>query len=176
MNPFKPLSDYPSVQIGLCVIAYALLGLWLGKFAFLMLSPLLAAAIARPLMALASNMRHAIRWQVWAPVMGQHYVFKDISIRVLEDERRQRWVNLSDVWKVTGDPTSERILSTVYPGQLKMMGKPLEAHLKDEALVTHLGTQNRLQAIKLRTWVERTIVMPGRELRRQHHLVPDDDD
>ena len=176
MNPLRQLSDYPSVQIGLCILVYVLLGIWFGKFAFLMLSPLLAAAIARPLMALASNVRHAVRWQVWAPVMGQHYAFRDIAIRVLQDERGQRWVNLSDVWKVTGDPTSERILSTVYPGQLRMMGNPPQAHLKDESLVTHLGTQNRLQAIKLRTWVERTIVIPGRESRRQQHLGPDADD
>ena len=77
---------FPSVQIALCIGAYALLGYRLGVFAFVFALPLFAAIIARPLFALVSNYRRKMQELVWLPVHGQHYVFMGMTIHVREDD------------------------------------------------------------------------------------------
>ncbi len=164
---------FPSVQIALCLAVYALLAWQLGKFAALWTSPLLGAAIARPLTALASNIRRRAREHIWLPVHGQHYVFRGTTIHVLEDDDHCRWISLADVQKVVGATASERALATVYPGRLKTMGTPAQAHLRDDALIAHLGKENQPTALRFRTWLERNIALPARRIRRNFGIVVD---
>lgn len=162
---------FPVVQIALWLGAYALVGFYFGKFALLVTSPLLAVGIRRPLMALASGFRHAVRSHVWLPVHGQHYVFRGITIHVLEDDRCERWVHLADVQKVVGKTAAERTLAATYPGRLKGMGSPTRPYIRDDALVAHLGKENQPEALRFSVWVERSIALPGR--RKKKNLAID---
>ena len=164
---------FPLVQIVLCLLAYALLAYHFGKFLALWTSPLLGAAIARPLMALASSIRRKAREHIWLPVHGQHYVFRGTTIHVLEDDDHCRWIRLADVRKVVGSTASERALAAVYPGRLKIMGTPAQAHLRDDALIAHLGKENQPTALRFRIWVERNVALPGRRVRRSLGIVVD---
>ncbi len=157
----------PSLRIAVAIAAYALVGRYLGVIAFVFASPLFAALIARPLMTLASNIRWRMRSHVWLPLHGQHYVFKGSTIHVIEDAQHHRWVCLADVRRVIArDSVSDQTLAVTYPGQYQIMGKPAQPHLRDDALVAHLGKQNALQVLKFRTWVERAIMRPGQKTRR----------
>ncbi len=80
---------FPSVRIALCVAAFGVLAWWAGPFATVIASPLLAVAIARPAVTLLSNLRHGVRAVTWLPVHGHHYVFKGVTMRVLEDDDRK---------------------------------------------------------------------------------------
>ena len=164
---------FPSVQIALCLAIYALLAYEFGKFAAVWTSPLLGAAIARPLMALASSIRRKAREHIWLPVHGQHYVFRGTTIHVLEDDDHCRWIRLADVRKVVGSTASERALAAVYPGRLKIMGTPAQAHLRDDALIAHLGKENQPTALRFRTWLERNVALPGRRIRRDFGIRVD---
>lgn len=58
--------SFPSVQITLCTVCYGLLGYRLadyawGRMLFVFLAPVYGAAIARPVINLAANFRHAVR-------------------------------------------------------------------------------------------------------------------
>lgn len=163
----------PLVQIALCAAVYALVWHYLGKTAFVVASPLFAAAVARPLIVLASSVRHTVRERLWMPVHGQHYVFKDTTIHVLEDDDHRRWVNLADVRKVVGATASERALAITYADRLKVMGTPAQVHIRDDALVAHLGKENRPTALRFRTWVERNIAFPGRRIQKRFGVHPD---
>lgn len=165
MYPMKHGFSHPLIQIALWLGAYALAGHYFGKFILLWTSPLLAAGIRRPLVALASSFRHAVRSLVWLPVHGHHYVFRGITVHVVEDDELCRWVRLADVQKITGFTLAPHTLATVYPGRLRAMGTPVQAHMRDDALVTHLGKINRPEALRLRTWVERNIALPGQKTR-----------
>ncbi len=165
----------PSVQIALCVIAYALLGYRLGLFAFVFASPLFAAAIVHPLLTLLSNYRRRVLEQLWFPVHGQYYVFKGMTIQVLEDADHCRWVRLVDVQKVVGVTAPEHALALTYPGRLKMMGEPAQTHIRDDALAAHLSKENEATALRFRTWVERNIVFPGATTRRRLGIRMDSD-
>ena len=161
---------FPSVQIALCLVAYALVGYRFGVFALLFALPLFAAVMARSMFALVSNLRQRMLEQVWFPVHGHYYVFKDITIHVLEDDDHCRWVNLLDVQKVLGVTASERALGLSYPGRLRNMGQPAQAHIRDDALVAHLGKENKPTALRFRNWVQRNIVFPGQTIRKRFGL------
>ncbi len=163
----KRLLRLPSVQIALCVGAYALVGYYFGVFAVVFTAPVFATAVKRPLFALLANFRSYVRKQVWLPVHGQHYVFHDVTIHVVEDDEHYRWVSLPDVQKVVGVTATERALAQVYPGRVKAMGKPARPHIRDDALVSHLGKENLATALRFRTWLERNIAFPGRTVRKR---------
>lgn len=156
----------PSVQITLCLLVYGLVVWRMGPFAAVILSPLLAAAVARPVLNLIANFRHGVRAHVWVPAHGQHYVFKGITIHVQEDDDYCRWVNLADVRKVVGMTATDRVLAAAYPGRVQATGRPPRTWLRDDALVEHLAKENDPTALRLRTWVERTIMLPGRRVQQ----------
>lgn len=164
--------SFPSVQIALCVSVYALVGYYLGVFAFVFALPLFATAISRPAFALLSSYRHKVLQHVWLPVHGQHYVFMGMTIHVIEDLDRCRWVSLVDVQNVVGVTANERTLTRTYPGLLKMIGQPAQMHIRDDALVNHLSKENKPAALKFRTWVERNIAFPGRTVRKRLGIIP----
>ena len=167
---------FPSVQIALCTLAFALVGWRFGAFGFVIGSPLFAAAIARPLMALVANIRHSARAHVWLPVHGQHYVFKGVTMRVLEDDDRCRWVCLADVRKIVGETASERSLAATFADRFRRVGRTGQAWLRDDALIEHLGRENQPAALRLRTWIERTVALPGRHVRSSLGIRPEPPD
>ncbi|MDD5336010.1 MAG: hypothetical protein PHS32_19930 [Rhodoferax sp.] len=79
----------------------------------------------------------------------------------------KRWISLADVHKVLGVTATERALAQTYPGRLKSMGEPAETHIRDDALVIHLGQKKQATALRFRTWVERNIALPGRTIRQR---------
>jgi hypothetical protein len=155
----------PSVQIALCVAGFLAIGWFMGPFGAVFSSPLLAVAIARPLMALVANLRHAVLERTWLPVHGQHYVYKGVTIGVLEDEDHRRWVCLADARKVVGFTATERALAIAYPQRCLRIGKGGRPYLRDDALIEHLGKENQPAALRFRSWADRTIAFPGRRIR-----------
>ncbi|MEO5672421.1 MAG: hypothetical protein ABIR26_17170 [Ramlibacter sp.] len=165
--------SYPFVQIALCVAVYAFVGWRMGPFALVIGSPLLAAAIAFPLLTLIANFRHDVRARAWLPVHGQHYVFKGITIHVLEDDDCCRWISLADMQKVAGVTAKESVLATVYPERCKRLGKSDQPHLRDDAVIEHLGKVNNAVALRFRTWVEREIAYSARRIRKSKGIRPE---
>ena len=157
----------PAVQVALCTACYALLAYWTDRWTVLFTSPLYGALVARPLINLVASLRQVWRSMVWLPVHGQHYVFKGTTVHVLEDEEDWRWVRLADVQMVLGAPLNARQLALAYPQRLEMMGKPAQLHMRDDALIAHLGKQKDATALRLRTWVDRNIAFPAERLRQR---------
>ncbi len=155
----------PLVRIALWVGAWALVGYYFGVVALVTTSPLMAVSVKRPMVQLLSDFRHAVRRQVWMPVHGHHYVYRGTTVHVVEDDELCRWVNLADIQKMAGFTLADHTLAVVYPGKVKAMGTPPAPHMRDDALVTHLGKINQPEVLRLRTWVERNIALPGQKLR-----------
>ena len=159
--------NHPAVQLLLCTGAYMALGYWTDKWIVLFVSPLYGALVARPLINLVALLRQALRSSVWLPVHGQHYVFKGTTVHVLEDGAGWRWIRLADVQTILGTVLNTRVLAVTYPERLEMMGRPAHLHMRDDALITHLAKQNDATALRLRTWVERSIAFPAERARQR---------
>ena len=168
--------SFPSVQIALCVAVFAVLVWRGGPFVAVIASPLLAAAIAYPVYNLVANIRHGIRENAWLPVHGQHYVFKSMTIHVLEDDDRCRWISLADMQKVAGVTASERALALTYPERCKQLGRAGLPHLRDDALIEHLSKESNPMALRFRTWVDGTVSKPGRKVRKSLGIRPEPPD
>ncbi len=164
--------SFPSVQIALCTavfgwIAYGMTDTVYGRIIFLFLVWGYGAAVSRPIINLLANFRHTVRAGVWLPVHGTHYVFKDTTIRVLEDDDTWRWVPLVDVERVLGRKLNARLLAVTYPERLEMGGKPNRMHMRDDALIEHLSRLSDPVALRFRTWLERSVALPARRMRQR---------
>lgn len=158
-------NERPALQIALCVGAWAAPVYYFGPFAAVLLSPVLGALIARPLMNLAANLRYRMRAHQLRDSQGRYHAYKGQAVHVAQDERGERWVLLSDVRKIIGPMASERALQLTYPGRLQPMDRKGRLHMRADALATYLGKSNDLLVLRFRTWVQHTLVVPGRHAR-----------
>jgi hypothetical protein len=159
-----------AIRLALCLLVTWLLWHWLGAFSLVLTAVLYGVALARPLIDLASAVRHEMRRANWKDVEGRHFAFRGRAVSVVEDADHQRWVRLSDVRAIVGFTASDAALRITYPNGWSLLGRPAEPHLSDEALLVHLAKERSPTAAKLRLWVEREIVFPARR-RREHHGV-----
>ena len=176
MRAMKRWLAYPSVQIALCVAVYGWVAWKTWPSGAVFAAPALAAAIAYPLYNLVANIRQAIRENTWLPVHGNHYVFKGYTIHVVEDDERCRWISVADMQKVAGVAASERLLETSFAQRFRRMGKTAQPHLRDDAMIEHLGKQSNPVALRFRTWAERNVAFPGRKIRKGLGIRPEPPD
>lgn len=159
-------TERPALQIGLCAVAFGLPIYYFGVMSAVLLAPVFAALIVRPLINLASNLRYHMRAHQLRDSQGRYYEYKGQAVHVAQDADGERWVLLSDVRKIIGPMSSERALRLTYPDRLQPMDRKGSIHIRADALVTHLGKHNDLLVLRFRTWVERTLAVPG------HHARP----
>ena len=156
-----------SIRLALCLALSWLVWRVLGVTSLPFTLPMYGVALARPLIDLASAIRHEMRRANWREVEGRHFAFKGRAVRVIEDDDHQRWVRLADIRAIAGFTASDAALKLTYPGGWSLRGRPREPHLSDEALLAHLAKERSPTAAKLRHWVEREIVFPARRQRER---------
>ena len=126
---------------------------------------LYAVALPKPLLDLASELRHLYRRAHWRDREGRHYVYHGLPLTVHEDIDHQRWVGLAGVRTIVGFTASDATLRVTYPDAWQMVGRPPAPCLRDDALIAHLKTECAPAALKFRHWVEREIAFPARRRR-----------
>jgi hypothetical protein len=158
------------VRLALCVLLEWLVWRMFGAPGLPFALPMFGVALARPLIDLASAVRHEMRRAHWRDVQGRHFAFRGHPVHVVEDADHRRWVRLADVRAIVGFTASDASLSLTYPGGWKLHGRPAVPHLSDEALLAHLAKERAPAAAKLRHWVERELVFPARRQRLRHGI------
>ncbi len=127
----------------------------------------LGLATARPLLDLASELRHLVRARVWRELEGRHYVYRGHPVQVLEDVSHCRWVLAADVRGIVGATASDGALALSYPHGFRRLGEPAQAYFSDEALLIHLAKAPGAKALRFRHWAEREIAFPARRVRER---------
>lgn len=140
---------------------------WGGAISFVFGLGLLGVLLARPLVDLASELRHAMRRAVWQPEAGRFFAYKGRTIHVAEDPDHCRWVRVDDLRRVVGFTASDGALALSYPSGCRMLGQPPALHLSDEALLLHLAKERGDDAIRFRNWSEREIAFPAQRERER---------
>ena len=131
---------------------------------------LYAIALPKPLIDLASELRHQYRRAHWRDREGRHYVYHGMPLSVHEDVEHRRWVGLVGVRAIVGFTASDSALSRTYPDGWGLFGRPPEPHLRDDALIAHLMKERSATALKFRHWVEREIAFPARRQRERYGI------
>lgn len=161
-----------AIRLMLCATVSWVLWRYFGLAVAIASAPLYGIALARPLIDLASDLRHATRAAVWRPLEGRHFVYRGTPVQVLEDDDRRRWVRAADVRSVVGLTASYGALALSYPNGWRSLGKPAEPHFSDEALIAHLAKQGAPEALRFRHWAEREIAFPAQRLRERLGIRP----
>lgn len=124
--------------------------------------------LAKPLIDLASDVRHQIRRAAYHGIQGQHYAWHGRPVRVIEDEHGQRWVRADDLRTAAATSATDITLRAAYGSGCRMHARAL--HLGEEALLEHLARSPAPNAAAVREWARRDIVMPARQGREQRGL------
>ena len=136
-----------------------------GLTAMVTTAPLFGVALARPLLDLASDLRHHARARALDRVQGHHYAFRGIPVQVIEDLQHERWVRAADVRRILGHTASDGALALSYPQGWRQLGNPPQPHFSTAALIAHLAKETTPEALRLRHWVEREVAFPARRRR-----------
>jgi hypothetical protein len=156
-----------AIRLAVC-FAFAYLA-WrgVGPVGLAVSAGLFGLLLAKPLVELASALRHAIRARAWKPVEGRYWAYRGQPVQVLEDEDHRRWIRADDVRAIVGFTASNGALALTYPNGFRKLGRPARPHFSDEALLAHLAKENSTRALKFRHWVERDIAFAARRLRER---------
>lgn len=131
---------------------------------------LYAIALPKPLIELASELRHQVRRAHWRDREGRHYVYHGMPLSVHEDIEHRRWIGLAGVRAIVGFTAGDSALSRTYPDGCRTFGRPPELHLRDDALIAHLKKERSATALRFRHWVEREIAFPARRQRERYGI------
>ncbi len=161
-----------AVRLMLCAAVSWVVWRYFGLEVAVATAPLYGIALARPLIDLASDLRHATRAAVWRPLEGRHFAYRGTPVQVLEDDDHRRWVRAADVRAILGHTATAGALALTYPSGWRTMGKPAEPHFSDEALIAHLKKQKAPEALRFLHWAEREIAFPAQRLRERLGIRP----
>jgi hypothetical protein len=146
---------------------YALANRLLGPVVWLFLAVLIGAAFTRILIDVAAELGAWARHQPLKSMSGTHYEFQNHVVHVLEDDDYCRWLATDEIRKIVSGLVSDALLAEKFPSGYQSLGKTGRGYLRDDALITHLADLQESQAIKLKNWVEHSIALPARTVRKR---------
>ena len=151
-----------------CAIYIVVMYRFIGTVGLVLSAPLLGIAFTRLVIDAAAEMGWRARSAVLAPLSGNHYVYQEYTLRIIEDEDFGRWMATDDVRRIVGNGATDKALAQTYPsGWQKLNGR---GHLRDDALMHYLSREPSSRAVKLRNWTERSLAFPARTERRRRGI------
>lgn len=173
---WKKALQRADVQILLATGAFLFIGYKTSVFVLLFVLPLYAALIARPVITLLGDSRHAMRHAVWNEAQGQYYAFRDQRVLVVEDEFHCRWLRAADVRHIYPPLVNDLQLRRAYPQTTRYLGeKPAQLYVRDDTLVAHLRRVNDALSLRLGTWVDRSVWYPASQVRKRLNIRLEDE-
>jgi hypothetical protein len=146
---------------------YALTERLLGPVVWLFLAVVMGMAYSRILIDVAAELGWRSRQLHLESMGGTHYQFQDIVVHVIEDDDCCRWLATDEIRKVVKNLVSDPLLAAKFPSGYQLLGKVGRGYLRDDALIAHLADLQEPQAIKFKNWVEHSIALPARTLRKR---------
>ena len=138
-----------------------------GIVGFLMAAPLWGALLALPILDGFGAGARLMRWLSWIDVDGRYYEHRARWVDVVEDSGGQRFIRLGHVRQFLPDLPADATFVQLYADRTLTHGRIAHAYLRDDALLEYLAKASTDDAIKLRQWVDREVLRPGKK-RREH--------
>jgi hypothetical protein len=162
-----------AIRLALCAACSWLVWRTMGLTALVTTAPIYGIAMAKPLMDLASDLRHSAKAHILRNVQGRFYVYRGNPIQVIEDDECRRWLRAADVRRVGATTATDGALALTYPDGWRSMGKPAQPHISDAALLKHLRKDSSPQVLRFTHWVEREIVFHARARAARQGTTPE---
>lgn len=152
----------------LCSVWVYVMYRFVGAIGLVLSAPVIGIAFTRLVIDAAAEMGWRARSAVLAPLSGNHYVYLNFNLHIVQDDDFGRWMAMNDVRRIVGNGATDKALAQTYPsGWQTFNGK---GHLRDDALMHYLGREPSSRAVKLRNWAERSIAYPARTERKRRGI------
>jgi hypothetical protein len=102
---------------------------------------------------------------------GNYYQFQSFRLHIVEDDDHCRWIATEKIREIVGQLASDHTLAQLFPTGHQCLGDEQKGHLRDDAVIAHLGSANTPQAIKFKNWIERNVAFPARRIRQRKGIV-----
>lgn len=156
-----------ALRLLFCIaVAYALWRL-LGAVGWVVSAPLFGVLLARPILELVGDLRDATKSMAYARVAGRHFEHRGFRLDIVEDGRHHRWVSLADVRKLITSLPRDASLRRQFPQGLCDDATIRGSRIHADALLAYLARSTDGDALKLRNWLEREVVLPAAKLRQR---------
>jgi len=161
--------SYPTIYLALGVVLAGLLTAGFHRFfgatGFLMAAPLWGALLALPILDSFGAGARALRWLSWIDVDGRYYAHRARWVDVVEDTGGQRFIRLDHVRQFLPGLPADATFIHLYTDRTLTHGRLAHAYLRDDAVLEYLAKASSDDAIKLRQWVDREVLRPGKKRR-----------
>jgi hypothetical protein len=162
-----------AIRLALCAACSWIVWRLMGLTAMVTTAPLYGVAMARPLLDLASDLRHAAKARILRKLEVRHYAYRGVPIQVFEDDTGLRWIRIDDVREVGATTSTDGVFAIAFPDGCQRMGRPPQAHLSHDALLAHLKKDRSPTVLHFTNWVERNIAFPARAYRARQGFESD---
>lgn len=154
------------LRIVLSVAAVAA-GWWLlGPVGLVVASPLVAIALARPILAVAAGTFRGAKALALRSVEGTYYAFRGVPVAIYEDELEQRWIAVEAIRKVLPSFPRDAVLQRVFPSGLMPSKQGIAAAVRVDELIAMLSKASQADTVKLKNWLQREVYFPSGSAKR----------
>jgi hypothetical protein len=161
-----------AVRLALCGALTAVAYRALGAIAFALCAPLFGVALANPIMQALGQLPRAARLAKYHGFEGRYYEHKGRQVVVHEDFDRFRWLEVNNIRKLVPDLPVNARLAALHGKAFVEGGKDQGPLIRAEELVAQLSQINQPEALRLRTWLEKEVVIPASKLRSRGRAHP----
>lgn len=156
-----------ALRLLLCGLCAWLLWRVFGAVGLVGSAMLFAAALARPLIDLAGDLRGAVKAAAWQDVEGRHYAFHGHAFAVDEDDDHHRWLRVADVRKVLPAFPRTAVLQARYGERVRATAAAGRSTIRADALHDYLAQATDAEAVRLRSWLHRDVIQPAERIRQR---------
>lgn len=154
-----------ALRLGVCALLALALWWWFGTWAMVLVVPLAGVWLARPLLDLASDLKHGVKAQALRAIQGRHVEYRGHPLDVLQDDAGHRWIATEGLRRIVPGLPSDTVLARLAPGKLEPARRAAPARLEVEALLEVLARATDADTHRFVRWVERDIALPARRGR-----------
>ena len=130
----------------------------IGLIAFPLMSPLLGALLARPIMDFVEETHYAGKAAALADVQGKFWMHRGWRIDIAEDADNLRWLLTADVRKVLPGLPRDEVLGKQFGDRAGNVDDAEGFRIRADALAEYLRKSHDLATMKFKAWLDREVL------------------
>jgi len=143
------------------------IGWWmLGPYGLVFAAPLVALALAGPLLSTFVGSGRLARRLALEPLGGRYFEYRGHPVAVWEDIDEVRWLRAADVRGVLPGFPRDEVLARVMPEGTTTPAEGGGLHVRADRLLEFFAKAEQPEALRFKLWVQREVHLPSGSARR----------
>jgi len=165
-RPERPATWGIALRVAAGVLALVV-GWWiLGPYGLVFAAPLVALAIAGPLLTTLVGSGRLARRLALEPLGGRYFEYRGHPMTVWEDIDEARWLRAADVRGVLPGFPRDEVLARVLSEGTTTPAEGGGLHVRADRLLDYFAKAEQPEALRFKLWVQREVHLPSGSARR----------